>query len=95
MNARDRGALAERLERAEARVLAAQALVDGSPEARMRLERAKAAYREAEADALVALGAREALMLVEDRLARAPVLPRKVRVPRARVLPRARLVARA
>ncbi|MBN1205766.1 MAG: hypothetical protein JXB05_12690 [Myxococcaceae bacterium] len=62
-------ALAQRLEEAEVAVLKAYAELDGSLESRTVLHSAKQAYREAEADAVVLLGAHVALELVASRLA--------------------------
>lgn len=87
MNANETGALSGRLERAEAELLEAHAGLDGSPAAWTRLERAKAAYREAEADAVVALGPREALVLVEGQLLWRPFRPPPARPRRRRAAP--------
>lgn len=61
-------ALAQRLEEAEVAVQRAYAELDGSPTAWTVLESAQRTYREAEADAVVHLGAQDALALVESRL---------------------------
>ncbi|WP_426747224.1 hypothetical protein VZQ01_06710 [Myxococcus faecalis] len=61
-----RVALAQRLGAAERRMQVAIEQMDGSPESRMRYARARAEYRAAEDLALVVLGAREALALVEE-----------------------------
>jgi hypothetical protein len=61
-------ALAKRLEEAEFAVQQAYAELDDSPRSRTVLESAKRYYREAEADAVVMLGAYAALELVGNRL---------------------------
>ncbi|WP_224249014.1 hypothetical protein [Hyalangium gracile] len=61
-------ALAKRLEEAEVAVQKAYTELDGSPASWTVLHSAKRAYREAEADAVVMLGAQVALELVVSRL---------------------------
>lgn len=61
-------ALAQRLENSEVAVNKAYAELDGSPESWTVLYSAKRSYREAEADAVVMLGAEAALELVMSRL---------------------------
>ena len=62
-------ALAKRLEEAEVAVQKAYAELDGSLESWTVLHAAKRSYREAEADAVVMLGAQAALALVACQLA--------------------------
>lgn len=62
-------ALSQRLEEAEVAVQKAYAELDGSPRSWTVLLSAKQSYREAEADAVVTLGAEMALELVMGRLA--------------------------
>lgn len=61
-------ALAKRLEAAEFAMHKAYAELDDRPESWTVLDSAKRSYREAEADAVVLLGAQEALELVMSRL---------------------------
>jgi len=61
-------ALAQRLEAAEVAVDKAYAELDGSPRSWTVLHSAKHAYREAEADAVVMLGAQAALEIIMSRL---------------------------
>lgn len=70
MDTMKRVALAQRLEEAEVAVQQAYADMDGSPASWTVLESARRTYREAEAEAVVTLGAQEALALVESRLTR-------------------------
>ncbi|MCP3167321.1 hypothetical protein [Myxococcus qinghaiensis] len=65
MTMSEREALAEELRRVEVALQRAYATMDGSAESRTRMARAKAEYRTAEAAALHALGAEDALSLVE------------------------------
>ncbi|WP_224364298.1 hypothetical protein [Hyalangium versicolor] len=68
MNTVNSVALAKRLEDAEVAVQKAYAELDGSPRSWTVLDSAKRSYREAEADAVVMLGAQMALELVGSRL---------------------------
>ena len=68
MNSSNSVALAQRLEAAEVAVHRAYAGLDGSPETWTVLYSAKRSYREAEADAVVLLGAQAALELVTSHL---------------------------
>jgi hypothetical protein len=61
-------ALAKRLEAAEVAVTKAYAELDDRPESWTVLDSAKRSYREAEADAVVMLGAQAALEIVMSRL---------------------------
>ncbi|AKF85011.1 hypothetical protein MFUL124B02_08420 [Myxococcus fulvus 124B02] len=65
MTMNERHALAVELGRVEVALQRAYAAMDGSVESRTRLARAKEEYRRAEAAALHALGAEDALKLVE------------------------------
>jgi hypothetical protein len=65
MTMNERHALAVELGRVEVALQRAYAAMDGSVESRTRLARAKEEYRRAEAAALHALGAEDALELVE------------------------------
>ncbi|NBC41411.1 hypothetical protein [Corallococcus exiguus] len=65
MTMSEREALAEELRRVEVALQRAYSTMDGSAESRTRMARAKAEYRTAEAAALHALGAEDALRLVE------------------------------
>jgi hypothetical protein len=69
MNTTNSVALSKRLEDAEVAVQKAYAELDGSPRSWTVLDSAKRCYREAEADAVVMLGAQVALELVMSRLA--------------------------
>ncbi|HYH95070.1 hypothetical protein [Hyalangium sp.] len=62
-------ALAQRLEAAEVAVHEAYAELDGSPKSWTVLHSAKRSYREAEAEAVVMLGAHAALDIIMSRLA--------------------------
>ena len=66
MTTTEREALAQRLGLAERELQQAQHGLDGSLQARTRLELARAAYRAAEHLTLRVLGARQALDLVEE-----------------------------
>ncbi len=68
MNTINSVALAKRLEAAEVAVTQAYAELDDSPESWTVLDSAKRSYREAEADAVVMLGAQVALEMVMSRL---------------------------
>jgi hypothetical protein len=68
MDTTNSAALSKRLESAELAVDKAYAELDGSPRAWTVLHSAKHAYREAEADAVVMLGAQAALELIMSRL---------------------------
>lgn len=75
MSMKKRRALAERLGRVEVELQRAYACLDRSLKARTRMAQAKLEYGAAEAAALMALGAREALVLVEARGASARGFP--------------------